>query len=236
MQLLCPKCHQPIVGADIDLARGIGVCRPCGEIVSLQGAKPSADMALAPSGALGTIAVYRPENFRFDEQSVAGAYQVGMPPNRLSAIPTLFFTLFWDTFMIVWYTIAIRQHVWPMALFGLIHLGVGVWMTHQSLVALFNTARFSIANGRVRFANGPVPTRGALDVALEAIDGFVVIPRTTNNGNGPTTYPLIANFSNGTSKELSFALSDNRAAEFAAARFNEELAAAKAVVPTLPYR
>ena len=101
MQLLCPQCGNAIAGADIDLSRGMGVCRPCGELVPF----PSTVPAQLPLTNAST-SLYRPESLRFEERASDEAYEVTLPPNRLATLPLLFFTLFWDGFMIVWYAIS----------------------------------------------------------------------------------------------------------------------------------
>lgn len=233
MQLLCPKCGVAIPGVDLDLGRGIGVCRPCGEIVPLPAAPP-APLAYVDDAP---IVRYRPENFRFDETSTETSYRAAIPPRRLAVVPRLFFTLFWDAFMVMWYAIAIAGGVWPMAIFGLLHLGVGVWMTYGVLVALFNTSRLTIEGGRVRFVNGPVPTRGRLDVAISEVDAFVIEAKVSSSRNSSTTnYQLRVNLANGTTKNLGPPMDDNQGIEYAADRFNDELARAKRAPPVLPYR
>lgn len=234
MQLACPRCGNPIPGVDIDLSRGVGVCRPCGEIVALPARESAA--ALVPTAAL-PLGIYRPETFRFSERQNERGYFAEMPPNRLAALPLLFFVLFWNGFMLVWYTIAIAAHVWPMALFGLLHLGVGLHLGYKVLVELLNTKRFSIEGGRVRFTCGPLPVRGRLDVAVSDIDGFVMQSGApTRMGSTAKGFTLIANLVGGESKHLALVLEDEAAAVFATQRMNDELAAAKARVPQLPYR
>lgn len=236
MQLNCPRCGDAVVGADIDLARGVGVCRPCGELVPF----PSMPAMLSALASPPTTALYRPESFHFVEKGggeSSDAYEATIAPNRLATLPILFFTLFWDGFMIVWYTIAILGGIWPMAVFGLLHLGVAFFLTHKVFVGMLNTRRFAIAGGRIRFTNGPVPTGGTLDASLAEVDGFAVRTKTSSSRSGTTTsFAVVANLAGGSSKQLSLVLDDAPSAEFAVQRLNEVLGEAKARVPQLPYR
>lgn len=233
MQLVCPKCGVAITGADIDLGRGIGVCRPCGELVPL----PSAGVGgpfIAPTAA---AVVYRPEDFRIVEDTSDTRYVAAIAPSRLAALPLLFFALFWDGFMIVWYAIAITGHVWVMGLFGLLHLGVGIAMTYSVLVKLFNTTRLRIENGRLHFGSGPIPKRGKVDLPVDAIDSFTVGSKlqTTRNTERMVFF-LEANLAAGTKKQLPLEVDDQPSLEYACYRFNEALANAKRRIPQGPYR
>lgn len=221
-----------VSGADIDLRRGIGVCRPCGEIVPLPSA--GAGPFVAPTAA---AVVYRPEDFRIVEETTDSRYAAAIAPSRLAALPMLFFALFWDGFMIVWYTIAITGGIWPMALFGLLHLGVGVAMTYGVLVKLFNTTRLRIENGRLTFGSGPIPKRGKVDLPVDAIDSFTVGSKVqTTKRSERLAYFIEANLAEGTKKQLSLDVDDQPSLEYACYRFNEALANAKRRIPQGPYR
>lgn len=232
---MCPKCGAPIAGSDIDLGQGLGVCRPCGELVPLP---PSATARGHGASVVDPpAALYRPEGFAIVEVTTESGYLAEIRPSRLAAIPQVFFTLFWDGFMAVWYFIAISTRVWIMAGFGILHLGVGVVMTHGVLVKLFNTTRLRIEGGRVRFSSGPIPTRGSVDLPVDAIDSFSVGSRVeTTRRSERTVHFLDANLAAGTKKELKLDVDDYPSIDYAAARFNEALANAKRRVPHGPYR
>ena len=62
-------------------------------------------------------------------------------------VPTAFFTLFWNGFMIVWYGIALSNLLrggWLMAAFGLLHLGVGLYLIYAILFSLFGKTKLTI--------------------------------------------------------------------------------------------
>lgn len=225
MQLACPRCGRTIAGADIDLERGLGVCRPCGELVPLPGSS-----ALAPASP---ARLYKPESFRLTERYDGERYEAVLRPNRLKALPALGFCLFWDGFMAVWYAIAIFGHVWPMAVFGLLHLGVGVVMTHKTLVALLNTRRFALGDGHVIWKSSPVPDRGNLKVRIDLVDGFAVRDKSTQKAS---SFVVAANLADGTMRELDVDATDGPTAEYAADCFQQALRRAKERAAEGPYR
>jgi hypothetical protein len=229
MQLVCPKCGRTIAGEDIDLGRGLGLCKPCGELVPLPG-----PVALAPAFAPAAPArLYKPESFRLSERYDGDRYEAVLPPNRLRALPALGFCLFWDTFMAVWYGIAIVGHVWPMAIFGLLHLGVGIVITHKTLVALFNTRRLVLAGGQVTWRSSPVPDRGNLNLPIELVDGFALRDKSTAKTQSVV---VVANLADGTMRELDVDATDPPTAQYAAECFQEALRLAKQRAGEGPYR
>jgi len=229
VQLVCPKCGGTIAGADIDLDRGLGICRPCGELVPLPGSS-----ALVPAFAPAVPArLYKPESFRLTERYDGDRYEALLPPNRLKALPALGFCLFWDGFMAVWYGVAIFGHIWPMAIFGLLHLGVGVVMTHKTLVALLNTRRLAVGDGQVTWKSSPVPDRGNVKVPIDLVDGFAVRDKSTQKA---ASFVVAANLADGTLRELDVDATDAPTAEYAAECFQEALRLAKQRAGEGPYR
>lgn len=80
--------------------------------------------------------------------------EISVPPEGWSPklIPLGFFTLFWNGFMVVWYAISIStfwQGGWMMASFGLIHLGVGVFLLYCITFALYGRTRLRIDRHKI---------------------------------------------------------------------------------------
>lgn len=200
MRLVCSKCGVAIPGVDINLARGIGVCRPCGELVAFPATLPADKL-------------YRPADFRFDERVDEQGYVALSRPSRAAVVPMIFFTLFWDAFMAVWYAIAIGNGVWPMALFGLVHLGVAFYLTHSTLVALFNTFVIRITRDRFTYRSGPVAFAGNIDVPLAEVDSFGTVDSSRRTEN---VLPCV-NLSSGKSRKFNLGRSDMASAKFVAA-------------------
>lgn len=234
MKLECPSCGQPVAGADIDLARGVGLCRPCGELVPLPpSGAGSPPMGLVLSASQEERRLYKPESLRFVEVAEGGRYEAIIRPNRLLGIPLMAFALFWNGFMVVWYSIAIWQRQWLMAAFGVLHLAVGIGLAYGALVTLLNTRRLVIDRDRLTWRNGPIPTRGSVDVAYELVDGFVARSKASAKA---TKYFVAMNLADGSMRELDVGATDSISAEYAAACFLEALRTAKQRTQGGPYR
>ena len=226
MKLTCETCKRTIPGEDIDLSRAVGVCRICGELISF------ASMPLVVAAPTG---IYRPEDLSFDEERTRDGYIGTIKPRPMRSLGSLIFALAWNVFVIFWIAIAARG-VWPMALFGLLFLGVGLRMAYAVLVDTVNTVRLVTRKGRILFFSGPIPTRGNLDADVGTVDGFVVTSHTTSGKSKTTTYPVVVNFANGTARKLRFSPSDREEAEFVAERLNAALVDAKKLPADVPFR
>jgi hypothetical protein len=77
MKVGCPSCGQTVAGADIDLAAGQALCRPCGELFPLATA-PSSD-TLVPSTA-APVTLYRPIDLQLREARDEGGVRLSLRP------------------------------------------------------------------------------------------------------------------------------------------------------------
>lgn len=68
-----------------------------------------------------------------------------------------FFALFWNGFMVVWFTIAINAGEWMMGAFGLIHGTVGLIVGYIALRGLFNRIELTISRGMLTTRHAPLP-------------------------------------------------------------------------------
>lgn len=228
MQLLCTRCGIPIPGADVDLQKGVGLCRPCGELV------PIPNMSIEPMQREAPR-LYKPEGLKFTESAIANVYEASISPNRLPAIPMIFFCVFWDGFMAVWYGIAIYQRIWIMMAFGLLHLGAGIVITHKTLMALFNTPRVRMAAGQFDFRNGPIPFGGSFSVPLRNVESFTVVDTSTRRA---ASCAISANMIDGVARKFNVGVDAHDAVQYVAQSLNAGLAIARAASgdPDSPYR
>lgn len=195
----------------MDVVRGVGVCRPCGEIVPFSAAIERSEK------------LFLPEGFRFEESVEGDAYVARVRPNRLLMVPGLFFCAFWDTFMAIWYGIAISHGIWSMALFGLLHLGVGIFLTHSVLSSFLNTRTMHLTRDRFVSKSGPVPFTGHIDLPISEIESFGTIDSSSRTEN----WTACVNLTNGKSRKLSTGRSDMASAKYVAASLDDALARAR---------
>jgi hypothetical protein len=77
----------------------------------------------------------------------------------------LLFCIFWDGFLVVWYSIGItglfsdnfEGPVWLMLLFPVLHVAVGVGMTYAVLCGFLNRTVVRISGGELSVRHGPIP-------------------------------------------------------------------------------
>jgi hypothetical protein len=227
MRLICPSCKHAVLGADIDLQRGVGICRPCGEIVPLGG--PDAALAVRTPSALANVSPrYRPNDFTLIELSEANSFVATVPPNRLKALPLVGFAVFWNGFMLVWNGIALGSGAWFMSVFSILHVSVGVLVAYKALVGLFNAHRISMENGRFLAKNGPIPASGKLDVPLANVDSFSTEQKVVENRRSTSIeHKVVANLSSGVSHPIALGTLSSASAEYVVDRLNTELARIK---------
>jgi hypothetical protein len=169
--------------------------------------------------------MYRPEGFDFTESHDARGRHFVYRPSRLAALGTGLFALFWNAFVVFWMTMA-ANGAGPFALFGTLHLGVGVWLAYSSLLKLFNTQRISFEGDALRSHNGPIPARGNFVIPLADIDGFSVQFHAPNRSRS-TSYSVHVNRSSGQTQRLSLETSHRVEAEYACHVLGEALVEAK---------
>jgi hypothetical protein len=173
MQLRCPRCGEGIVAEDVNVATSIAKCRACNEVFDFTGQiEPSQAMVpIAPQPATLKI-------FEDDAPVIEAGYRDAEAPSQKllivkrwftpSVFFLVFFCLFWDGFLVFWYAMAIKNGIWLMMLFPILHLAAGVTITYSTLATLFNSTKILLDGASLRIAIGPLPWRGnrVLDVGL----------------------------------------------------------------------
>ncbi|OGG55453.1 MAG: hypothetical protein A3F84_14975 [Candidatus Handelsmanbacteria bacterium RIFCSPLOWO2_12_FULL_64_10] len=70
------------------------------------------------------------------------------------------FVLFWDGFLIFWYSMALRSDDWLPILFPIIHVAVGVGLTYSVLAGYLNKTRIQVTPRSLEIEHGPLPWPG----------------------------------------------------------------------------
>ena len=118
MKLACKSCRLPIPPQDINLEMAIAKCPGCGEVFSFLdqiGGEPAAK----PTGRLPA-----PKPQRFVVEEFGSELTVSFRWFTPALFFMVLFCLFWDGFMVMWYSIAISQILggqpaaWAMAGWG----------------------------------------------------------------------------------------------------------------------
>lgn len=127
----------------------------------------------------------------------------------------LFFCIFWDGFLVVWYSIVFGVGFFGkqggpggagmlfMALFPLLHVAVGVGLTYFVLASFVNRTTVRVSQGELTVRHGPVPFPGNRSLFTADLKQFYCTEKVTNRRNScSVTYELNAVQADGTKVQL----------------------------------
>jgi len=179
MKITCTSCRREIPARDIDIKTRVAKCDACNNIFDCSGQLPA-------SG--GTISR---ENIGIPKSIEINYIENGMQIVRRWFSPVvIFLTLFccfWDGFMIVWFTIAIRQGELGMAAFGTIHGLVGVGLTYFVIAGYINKTYITISYDTLSIVHKPLPAPGSKTVKRSDLKQLYSKEKVHHNRNG-TSY------------------------------------------------
>jgi hypothetical protein len=104
------------------------------------------------------------------------------------------FALFWDGFLVFWYSIAFSQGApWIMFVFPLIHVSVGVGLTYTALAGFYNRTIVTVGMGKFSIQHTPLPWPGNRMIPATDLIQLYSEERVTRSNNGTRiTYQLSA--------------------------------------------
>ena len=193
MLFKCKACGATLQKEDIDLPTGIASCGHCHAVMSFaeeMGIKPQPAPAPAPAAEERPL-VPRPREIQVDDQ-----------PHRLlmtrrwfhpMLIFLAFFCLFWDGFLVVWYTAGafFARQAGPasliMFLFPLVHVAVGVGLTYYVIAGFFNRTVVTVTQERFSIVHGPLPWWGNRELRRDEVRQLYCQRHVSTNKNGSTS-------------------------------------------------
>ncbi len=153
MKIHCLSCGSEIPMLDVDLVGKIAKCTNCNNVFSFS-VPSAAGKERAPTN--------KPKDFSL-ERSVEG-----LTITRKWFTPAIifltFFCLFWNGFMAVWFYIAIKQKIYSMALFGLLHGAVGLGLLYGVLAVYLNKTYIRVSQNSLTITHRPLPWFGQKDL------------------------------------------------------------------------
>lgn len=99
----------------------------------------------------------------------------------------LFFAVLWNGFMVVWNGIAFTQGAWPMAVFGLLHTGVGLFLIYTVIAMFVNSTVVRSAPGLLAVKSGPLPWKGDKTMDPRLVEQLFCREKISRGKNGTTT-------------------------------------------------
>ena len=213
----CAACAEVFVFAPGDLAPApaltLALPTPKG-ITLLRGA----------SHAIGESDPYRGDNAPDDSLVVIRKWY------SPQAIALLFFALFWDSFLVVWYFGATAGSApWIFFVFPLLHVSAGFWITYTAVAGLLNQTHFSVAQGTLTVREGPIPTGRNRLIAVSEI--VTLYTKEEPRDRGARSYSLRALLGGGETVALGSKFDASEQALFIEQAFEEHLRLAAHRVP-----
>ncbi|MET0398886.1 MAG: hypothetical protein ABW277_18990 [Longimicrobiaceae bacterium] len=197
MQLTCKSCRSPIAADDVNLDNGLAKCRACNAVFRFD------DDPMLAVGATRPRERMKPP--RSLAQETAGGRVTfrhrWFSPKFLFLV---FFCVFWDGFLVFWYTLAIAGDA-PLVfkLFPLIHVTVGAVLTYYTIAGFVNTTTVMLDRGHLSVRHGPLPWPGKLDVDTSRFRQLYCEEKVSRGKNGVSyTYDLKAVMSDGERRKI----------------------------------
>ena len=194
--LKCPSCASSLRAEDLDQSRGIITCSYCRALMTV----PESLGISPPPPPKPQV----PLPDRISLKETMHGLEVRRRWFTPAALFLLFFCLIWDSFLISWYTVALRPGA-PllMLVFPLFHVAIGVSLTYWTLATLFNTTVVSVERGDLKVSHGPLPWAGRIRVPAVDLSQLYCKEKVRHGKNGPRySYEVWGALSNGASRKL----------------------------------
>lgn len=183
MVVTCPKCGREIPASDVNLAEAIARCLPCNAVFACGNR----------SGAYSKPLVQMPKSFTVEQNGpeLVLTHRWYSPGK---AFGLLFFTVFWDGFLLVWYGIAFASNgPLVMKLFPLLHVAVGVGMTYLTVATFVNKTVIRAGPQEVSVLHGPLRWPGDAALARRDLQQLFCEEKISRTKNGTSiTYKVWA--------------------------------------------
>jgi hypothetical protein len=116
---------------------------------------------------------------------------------------TSVFALFWNGFLVFWYSMARSSGDLMALLFPLMHVAVGIGIAYYSLAGWFNRSLITVGEGKIVVRHGPLPWWGNKDVESRTIQQLYVKEKANRSRNSArSSYDLHALTTDGRSFKL----------------------------------
>lgn len=204
MQVRCTSCGAEVPARDINLDRLLAKCEKCDAIFDIGGLVPRAD-GQTQAGVRRAVPMPKRITIVSDELSPGiDTYRGSAAPNARLVVERswfsaslfflLFFCVFWDGFLVVWY-IGLSQAKGNSgsivaAIFPIFHVGAGVFITYTMLAGFLNKTRIAIESGNLVIRHGPLPWPGNRTIPTDDLAQLFCDEQV--GSKGPRSYSLNA--------------------------------------------
>ncbi len=174
IELKCRNCGSPLSPEDISPQLSAARCRHCHSLFAL----PSA----AGGRPIPRPQVPLPPNFRIYDDGYT--LEITRRWRGPVAFFLLFFSLFWNGFMVVWHAISLSTGAWMMSAFGLLHTGVGIFIAYYTLALFINTTAIRADGRSLDVKIRPLPWKGNKSIAAVEISQLYCMEKISHGKNG----------------------------------------------------
>lgn len=191
MKIYCESCGSEIPAANINLQDRVAKCESCNNIFSisklLDGMAPPRQASSEASPSYYTKAELElPKGISVDQD-----YE-GLKITRkwfnLTTIFLTFFCLFWDGFMVMWFSISISTGAYEMAAFGSIHAIVGICLTYWCIASYVNNTTITASSYLIKIQHAPLPFPGSKEYNIAQLEQVYTKERVVRGKNGTSYY------------------------------------------------
>ena len=217
MKLHCPTCAAVIPSEDINLDRMVAKCRACSTVFGFGDQLPS---AAAPLVRRERAQIALPGHFAVEDS--AERFALTRRWFNFTYFFMAFFTVAWNAFLLVWYSIALKPgSPWIMAVFPIAHVAVGLFLIYSTITGFVNRTVLSLdgegldsegnpyrsmPSVKPRFLtvkHGPLPWPGNLALPCDEVEQLFTREQITRTRNGSTTtYEVHARLRGGVTRKL----------------------------------
>lgn len=179
-ELDCKNCGAPIENKNINWELAMARCSHCGAVFGLQ--RSTTPEAWNPQIPEERPKVPLPKSI--EVQKGNGILQISYRWFRPLFIFLLFFSIFWNGFMIVWHGISLFSGAWPMSLFGLLHTAVGIGIGYYTLTGFVNRTTIRVGQGELGIRHHPLPWGGNKEMVASDVRQFYCKEKVHHSDSG----------------------------------------------------
>ena len=198
--LHCKSCGAPIKTQDIDWELKLARCEHCGTVFDLRDAPQAASYPQVRS-----LPERQPVPMPKGVEVATGPDVLQITYRWFSAkyIGLLFFTIFWNGFMLVWHGISLFSGAWMMSAFGLLHTAVGIGIGYYTLAGFLNRTTVWVHSDVLGIEHAPLPWFGAKQIRASAIDQIYCREKVHRSDSGTSySYQVHAAMQDGSQEKL----------------------------------
>ncbi|MGA1871190.1 MAG: hypothetical protein ACMUJM_21880 [bacterium] len=189
MNILCNECKNVIPASHIDLNQKIAKCTHCNALFNCS--HQLSQISIEEREKIGL-----PQHIEIDEDAIR--LVIMRKWFNLKYIFFTLFTLFWDGFMIMWFTIALIQKQYGMAAFGTLHGLVGIFLTYFTIAGYINKTYIYVDNCILKILHHPLPWYGNIQIDSSELEQLYSKEKVTYSRNGQNiSYDLHAKTTSG---------------------------------------